>query len=1432
MKGDFTRFSFRASKHYTEVLKQQGRVELDADWNEQVQMQSHLERIRTRDLIGPCGVPEDYGGFEIVPGNGLSFSISPGRIYVDGILCEMEPNPDADPISNPRKLVDYMNQTDYLDAPGIANIPEGGGARKDLVYLDVWQRHMTIIEDPGIQEKALGGPDTTTRIKTICQVKVRSDVHGSGCKADEWKEIIKPSEGRLSTRAVSPPPSNDLCKLASVGGYSGLENRLYRVEVHDPEDPKTGTRATFKWSRDNGSVVFSVKKSSFDSGSGNSIVTLNSLGRDQILTIREGDWVEVIDDITELSGKPGTMAKVLEIDDAQLTLTLNKDASKYDTADDTGDGTKNRHPKVRRWDQASDAICVATGSWVDLEDGIQIEFSGDNFKTGDYWTFTARTANGKVDELSKVLPQGIKHHYCELAVISWQPSMAGATTGVNGTVLCDCRKVIRPLTNSSCCMMTVGDGVSSFGDFSSIQKAIDAITGRIGCGSGGGTVCILPGVHKLDETVTIKGYGREMVGSSLEVPPTAIIISGCGPQTRIIGPVRGEGPAFQVENCISVYLKSFYLELQRGQDGIAIENSKLINLSDCFVVRPHGDIVAQPDIGHSIGSTGIICSNPISIHDSHLVRIDDNIFEDGDATIWSCIPIESSSYVTLSKNKLVRVSIWVQNGSSRVAIQENLFEGSDNLMDISKASDKMYLLGPGVALGGGSADESKGKEIIQVDISGNEISNSSSSGISTISKSGFISKIIISSNRILKCAQKNANEFFDAEVVGGIVLRDVEGLEVRDNYIIENGIDNSRPACGIFTSRCKCVDIADNIIIDNGKVKEDDRYGIDFGGSGLSGSHSSPWPDPSPDSNLTISTTDQSKEIVVNGSGNLVCGRPVHIDLLYPAQYIELTFSSSGDRANLQIADENKKPSLLIKDYPGTNGTMVITGILPIKTIDILPHSNGTPMLKSLYYVPMSTALQAGVVIDKVISMPYPPTDEAAARVHGNTIACPRGPALLMTGLGPMSVADNNLSSQGIRGFGYPLEMNIPSSAAKGLLSLKLTLNISNAVLIANLGISKLPPGNMMSIVNTGVHLEGSKEISQIEGALTGDGRVIFHGNQVSLGFNKGSLASAFIASLDDISLQNNQFNATLDPNSRLFMPSASSLLTSEGSVPSIMSFNIDIAALAQTIRATGNRFRETIGEDMKDFPSGLVVLSYISFAFMNLTANNQADNCILATGLSALPLPQNIRDLNQIWDDCPLYRKAKAKKVEIIGMIDELKKSLSSSLVASALNIAATLEDNWTIALKENANRLEKLGSDDPRVTTIRHEALAADRLGRQLHRRAEIVSLRPDIKPEEWAVYGRVLHRDGTPANNMTVRISDASGKYNELLKSTGTDEDGRFSLLFLEKEIAKTLKILNELHVVIENLSGTVLCISNDSISHSSSGRAEYFDIVLDS
>lgn len=68
MRGDYSRMRFRPTDHYSSVRLQQGRVHLDADFNEQVDIEAHRDAMTALDVIGSEGVPYESGGFAIAPG--------------------------------------------------------------------------------------------------------------------------------------------------------------------------------------------------------------------------------------------------------------------------------------------------------------------------------------------------------------------------------------------------------------------------------------------------------------------------------------------------------------------------------------------------------------------------------------------------------------------------------------------------------------------------------------------------------------------------------------------------------------------------------------------------------------------------------------------------------------------------------------------------------------------------------------------------------------------------------------------------------------------------------------------------------------------------------------------------------------------------------------------------------------------------------------------------------------------------------------------------------------------------------------------------------------------------------------------------------------------------------------------------------------------
>src|SRR4029077_7944813 len=84
------------------------------------------------------------------------------------------------------------------------------------------------------------------------------------------------------------------CGPVAAAEYQGVENQLYRVEIHTPGNTTDGIqRPTFKWSRENGSVVAAV------TAVNGPTVTVDALGPDANLGFQAGQWVEMTSDFYE-----------------------------------------------------------------------------------------------------------------------------------------------------------------------------------------------------------------------------------------------------------------------------------------------------------------------------------------------------------------------------------------------------------------------------------------------------------------------------------------------------------------------------------------------------------------------------------------------------------------------------------------------------------------------------------------------------------------------------------------------------------------------------------------------------------------------------------------------------------------------------------------------------------------------------------------------------------------------------------------------------------------------------------------------------------------------------------------------------------------------------------------------------------------------------
>src|SRR6478609_1798405 len=106
MKADLSRLTFDPTRRYRAVRMQQGRVQMDADWNEQQDILNRRIETETADTVGPVGVPLSAPGFALAPA-GKDLSLSAGRLYLDGLLCEIpQPasvakQPDMPPTASP-----------------------------------------------------------------------------------------------------------------------------------------------------------------------------------------------------------------------------------------------------------------------------------------------------------------------------------------------------------------------------------------------------------------------------------------------------------------------------------------------------------------------------------------------------------------------------------------------------------------------------------------------------------------------------------------------------------------------------------------------------------------------------------------------------------------------------------------------------------------------------------------------------------------------------------------------------------------------------------------------------------------------------------------------------------------------------------------------------------------------------------------------------------------------------------------------------------------------------------------------------------------------------------------------------------------------------------------------------------------------------------
>ena len=263
-----------------------------------------------------------------------------------------------------------------------------------VVLLEAFERVVTALEDPGLLEPALAGADTTVRVKVDWQIRL--DRLPSAVTSEPDSRACSPRRYGLLTARTRPAETG----APGKGGYTGIENRLYRIEIHAGSD--TGT-PSFKWSRENGAVVRGVVDSVLRPA--NDRLTLQlapPVGIPKFaLGIGSGAWVELLPEFDPGPFRHGPLLRVNAVSSNGNSLDLDTGGQQVEAA-----GIR----VIRRWDQGGRPITIpADGLPIPFEEGIEVVFdppTRNDLRAGDYWLIPARPSIADIKWPRAPDPQG------------------------------------------------------------------------------------------------------------------------------------------------------------------------------------------------------------------------------------------------------------------------------------------------------------------------------------------------------------------------------------------------------------------------------------------------------------------------------------------------------------------------------------------------------------------------------------------------------------------------------------------------------------------------------------------------------------------------------------------------------------------------------------------------------------------------------------------------------------------------------------------------------------------------------------------------------------------------------------------------------------------------------------------------------------------
>lgn len=817
MKGDFSKWGLSPADNFSGVLHQQGRVLLDQDWNAAQQIQSLWRDTVGQDVIGggmvaiPAATPDSLKLISATAtASGVRVLMNVGRGWVDGVHLRYDGTTALG--------------AEYFMPPVQAQATIGTIAAgvRDAVVLEVWDEDFSAFQAPlQLLEPALGGPDTTERVKTCMALKLFRLAADQDCGdlliGDDFS-----LKGRLS---VTPSPTVIIpgpCPVPNSGGYTGFEHFLYRIEIAAPN----GAQARFKWSQFNGGLVGRGALTLGPPGTGNVAVTANAQMINQCGL--DSFYLEAL----AFDANAGNWRVVLT---ANATLPANDSLALTAIIGTWPAGSTGF---FRLWNGITNVSAFPTGLPLanELKDGIRIALDAPiagnaNYRPGDYWTFPARAAGVAFDPSvwpTNSTPQGTYIHRAALGVLEWTGIPTVTVTAAAGEIH-DCRQPFLPLAKMrGCCTVTVGDGKHSFGQFASIQAALNALP------ASGGVICVLKGIY--DESIRIDRH-------------VDVRIHGCGPRTRVRAGVDENGdalPAFLITDSNGIVLEDMAIE-SGPRSAVQIGNSQHVDVRRCLLqmrdvqtlwqaIYSRGDDVTidsniievlpreggvptpqvPPKIGDALAPSGV-ATPPDPVNTGHATR--------GGVQIGG-----GSDRVRIIDN-IIRGGIW--NGITLGSLQPVDGNDDDDLPDEPESEDECNPCKP-PDLGGGRDPqtglplfESAG-DLYDIEIARNRISDMGINGIGVVrffdlANGGDligVHGLHINDNLIIRCLRRELGKIDQAMQMmigyGGIALAKVSDLRILRNEICANGTSHLLPICGVFAIFVQGLQLDDNRIVDNG----------------------------------------------------------------------------------------------------------------------------------------------------------------------------------------------------------------------------------------------------------------------------------------------------------------------------------------------------------------------------------------------------------------------------------------------------------------------------------------------------------------------------------------------------------------------------------------------------------------------------------------